>query len=62
MHCEEACQLAGVDYPGCCPSCHEDAEKFGLNMTTVQLKGQNYQVCCDVANSIEKHQKSGKSR
>jgi hypothetical protein len=59
-HCEDACKSANVDYPGCCSFCHEDADKFGLGLTTVNLNGQSYSVCCDVANAIEKHEKLSK--
>jgi hypothetical protein len=59
-NCEDACRSVNIEYPGCCTSCHEDADKFGLGLTTVNLNGQAYSVCCDVANAIEKHEKMSK--
>ncbi|HBE80707.1 MAG TPA: hypothetical protein DDW65_23415 [Firmicutes bacterium] len=56
-NCEDACKSAKIENPGCCSSCHEDAEKFGIGLTDVNLNGQSYSVCCDVANAIEKHEK-----
>jgi hypothetical protein len=56
-NCEDACKTLKIEYPGCCASCHEDAAKFGLDLTMINLNGQTYSVCCDVANAIEKHKK-----
>ena len=41
-----------VDF-SCCDSCHEDANKYGLDLPMVIVKGEDYSVCCRGANAWE---------
>jgi len=40
--------------PGCCLSCHEDANEYGFDLCRVTLKeGEEAAACCSVVNWLE---------
>ena len=50
--CKDFSNANVPDCPPCCESCHEDADKYGYDLLG---DGENYSICCKLANWLESH-------
>ena len=51
--CNEAAELIGDCFDGCCQSCHEDADEWGYDLCYFRFNGIEYEVCCQVMLAYE---------
>ena len=42
-----SCHLVkGWDTTNCCPSCHDDADEYGIEPCNIEIDDKVYYVCC----------------
>jgi len=51
-HCDLLCKKFGLKLT-CCGSCHHDDEELGMELCMVKYEGQNYFVCCKIAEAVD---------
>jgi predicted amidophosphoribosyltransferase len=57
MSCKTAVEVLGLDLKhGCCTSCHEDVD-LGFDICSVEVNGEDLEVCCYVVHALEAKQK-----
>ncbi len=39
-------------WPGCCMSCHEDADEYGFDLIEHRVHGRRVEVCCGISNEF----------